>query len=74
MNVVEIEEYIKPLTHAEKLQLIQDIAEMLKERDDEALLHRLSKAAEAPVPLCSGPLEAYETAVQLHSLIQEAAI
>lgn len=68
MSVIEIEEYIKPLSYAEKIQLIQDIAEMLKEAANDALLHRLSKAAEVPAPQSSGPLEAYEAATQLHNL------
>jgi len=68
MSVVEIEKYIKPLSYAEKIQLIQDIAEMLKDAANDALLHRLEMAVEAIGPQCSGPLEAYEAAKQLHKL------
>ncbi len=68
MSVVEIEEYIKPLSYAEKIQLIQDIAEMLKEAANDGLLHRLITAAETPAPQNSGPLEAYNAATQLHNL------
>ena len=71
MSIVEIEEYIKPLSYAEKIQLIQDIAEMPKETANDALLHRLRQAAEVPAPQSSGPLEAYEAAQQLHTLVEE---
>ncbi len=71
MSVVEIEEYITPLSRAEKIQLIQDIAEMLKETADDALLDRLAKAAEAQ---CPGPLEAYEAAKQLQNLAKKEAV
>ena len=70
MSVAEIEQQIRPLSYAEKIQLIQDIAEMLKEAADEALLYRLESAAEHIGPQCSGPLEAYETARQLKILEQ----
>ena len=67
MSVVEIKKYIQPLSYAEKIQLIQDIAEMLKDTDD-LRLFRLSEAAETVSPQCSGPLEAYQAAAQLHQL------
>lgn len=73
MSVVEIEEYIKPLSHAEKLQLIQDIVEMLK-APDETLLRQFRKTAAIRVTRCSGPLEAYEAARQLQHLIEEESV
>lgn len=74
MSIVEIERYIKPLSYAEKIQLIQDIAEMLKDAADDVLLHRLDKAAETVGPQCSGPLEAYEAARQLHNLARKEVV
>ena len=71
MSLVEIEEHIRPLSHAEKIQLIQDIAEMLKEDADAALLQRLKMAAEAADPCYPGPLEAYEAANQLQVLLEK---
>ena len=68
MSIAEIEEHLKPLSRAEKIQLIQDIAEMLKEVADDELLYRLGKASETIGPQCSGPLEAYKAAKQLHEL------
>lgn len=38
--------YLNSLSHTEKFQLIQDIAEMLNMPPDETSLHRLRKAAE----------------------------
>ncbi len=74
MSLVEIEKYIQPLSYAEKIQLIQDIAEMLKEAADDALLHRLDNAAKAIGPQGSGPLEAYDAAAQLHQLAKKEAV
>jgi hypothetical protein len=71
MSLVEIEEHIRPLSHAEKIQLIQDIAEMLKEDADTALLQRLMMAAEAADPRYPGPIEAYEAANQLQALLEK---
>ena len=71
MSLVEIEEQIKPLSQAEKIILIQDIAEMLKEDSDAALLQRLNMAAEAADPLYPGPIEAYEAANQLQTLFEK---
>lgn len=71
MSLVEIEEQIKPLSQAEKITLIQDIAEMLKEDSDAALLQRLKMAAEAADPLYPGPIEAYEAANQLQILFEK---
>ncbi len=73
MKVAEIERYIRPLSYAEKIQLIQDIAEMLHEVTENSLLHRLHKAAEASGHYDAGPLEAYEAAEQLQSLTKEEA-
>ena len=74
MSIVEIKSFIQPLSYAEKIQLIQDIAEMLKEDADDELLQRLSKAATTPGPSCSGPLEAYEAAAQLHNLVRKETV
>lgn len=63
MSLVEIEEQIRPLSQAEKITLIQDIAEMLKEDSDTTLLQHLKMAAEAADPLYPGPTEAYEAAI-----------
>jgi hypothetical protein len=71
MNLVEIKQYIWLLSYAEKIQLLQDIADMLKEAVDEASLSCLDKAAKQLGPPGSGPLEAYHAAVQLHKLNQE---
>jgi hypothetical protein len=71
MSLVEIEEQIRPLSQAEKITLIQDIAEMLKEDSDNILLQRLKMAAEAADPLYSGPIEAYEAANQLQALLEK---
>lgn len=73
MSVVEIEQYIRPLSYAEKIQLIQDIAEMLKATVDDRLF-RLSEAAETVGPQCSGPLEAYQAAAHLHKLAQKVFV
>ena len=56
MSLVEIEEHIRPLSQAEKITLIQDIAEMLKEDADIPLLHHLTMAADAADPLYPGPM------------------
>jgi hypothetical protein len=69
MSLLEIKEYIKPLSPVEKIQLIQDIAEMLKADSETALLQRLQLAAEAADPLYPGPLEAYQAADQLRALL-----
>lgn len=71
MTRVEIKQYIWRLSYAEKIQLIQDIADMLKEAVDDASLSRLDEAAKQIGPQSSGPLEAYQAAVQLHKLAQE---
>jgi len=71
MNMVEIKQYIWLLSYAEKIQLIQDIADMLKEAVDDASFSRLDKAAKQVGPQGSGPLEAYQAALQLHKLAQD---
>ncbi|MCP4398127.1 MAG: hypothetical protein GY801_12620 [bacterium] len=74
MSLVEIEEQIRPLSQVEKIQLIQDIAEMLKERSDDDLLQQLAMATASADPQSPGPLEAYEAATQLQTLLQEECI
>lgn len=74
MSIVEIKSYIRPLSYVEKIQLIQEIAEMLKEDADDELLQRLGKAAANPGPRCSGPLEAYKAAAQLHNLVRKETV
>jgi len=74
MRVVEIEKYIRPLSYAEKIQLIQNIAEMLKDATDDVLLHHQYTAAEAAGSQCFGPLEAYEAAAQLHNLAKTETV
>jgi hypothetical protein len=71
MSLVEIEEQIRPLSQAEKITLIQDIAEMLKEDSDTTLLQHLKMAAEVADPLYPGPIEAYEAANQLQTLLEK---
>jgi hypothetical protein len=47
---------------------------MLKEDADNALLQRLTMAAEAADPLYPGPLEAYEAANQLQDLLEKEKV
>ena len=55
----------------EKITLIQDIAQMLKEDSDTPLLQHLTMAAEAADPRYPGPTEAYEAANQLQTLFEK---
>jgi len=71
MSLIEIKQYIRPLSYAEKIQLIQDIADMLKEAVDDARLSHLEEATKHIGPRGSGPLEAYQMATQLHKLIHQ---
>jgi hypothetical protein len=70
-HLLEIEEQIRPLSQAEKIVLIQDIAEMLQEDADERLLQRLQMAAAAADPRAPGLIEAYEAASQLQALLDQ---
>lgn len=73
MLLCEIEEQIKPLSHHEKIQLIQDIAEMLKPNTDD-VLRRFEQAAEASEPYHQGPLEAYTAAQQLQAFLKQERV
>ncbi len=68
MLIYEIEEYIKPLSQHEKIQLIQDVAEMLKPSSD-AVLHQFEEAAKQSEHSSPGPLEAYTAAQQLQEFL-----
>ena len=70
-NVAAIEEQIRPLSSADKLDLIQAITEMLREDTDEQMLERLRVAAAATDPCLPGPIEAYEAASQLQTLLKQ---
>ena len=70
MLLYEIEEAIKPLSQHEKIQLIQDVAEMLKPSSD-AILRRFEQVAEGTTPYDHGPLEAYTAAQQLRGLLNQ---
>ena len=70
MQLYEIEEHIKLLSLMEKVQLIQDIAEMLKPSSDETL-QRFEQAAAISEPYNHGPLEAYTAAQQLQDFLKQ---
>ena len=70
MLLHEIEEAIKPLSQHEKIQLIQDVAEMLKPSPN-TVLRRFEQVADTTVPSNHGPLEAYTAAQQLHALLNQ---
>jgi hypothetical protein len=66
----EIEEAIKPLSQQEKIQLIQEVAEMLKPCSD-MVLRRFEQVAETTEPYNHGPLEAYTATEQLRALLNQ---
>ena len=70
MLLYEIEEAIKPLSQQDKIQLIQDVAEMLKP-SSESVLRRFGQVAEHADPYNHGPLEAYTAAEQLRALLKQ---
>jgi len=70
MLLHEIEEAIKPLSQQDKIQLIQDVAEMLKPSAD-MVLGRFEQIAETTTSYNNGPLEAYTAAEQLRSLLNQ---
>ena len=70
MLLYEIEEAIKPLSQHEKIQLIQDVAEMLKPSPN-AMLQRFEQVVETMKPYDNGPLEAYTAAQQLRGLLNQ---
>ncbi len=73
MLLHEIEEAIQPLSQHEKIQLIQDVAEMLKP-SPHAVLRRFEKVTETVEPHDHGPLEAYTAAQQLHALLEQEGV
>ncbi len=73
MLLHEIEERIQSLGLQEKIQLIQDIAEMLKPSDDD-MLGRFGKVAETLEPYHQGPLEAYTAAQQLQAFLKQERV
>ncbi|MCP4398417.1 MAG: hypothetical protein GY801_14110 [bacterium] len=64
MSVIEIEAQIKPLSQAEKLQIIADVTRMLQEN----LLHQIP--AESEIPYYS-PFNEDVAAVQIHQYLEE---
>ena len=74
MTVMEIERQIRSLNSADKIHLIQSIAEMLKKNPEEALLNELSKAAGSLNGGTNGPLEAYEAAAQLQEFLKQESL
>ncbi len=73
MLLHEIVDFIKPLSHEEKIQLIQDVAEMLKPPSD-AVLRRFEQAAEQDEPSNLGQLESYRAARQLREFIKHEGV
>lgn len=71
MSLVEIEKQIRVLSNIEKIQLIQNIAQMLKEQSTTEPLHELARVVD---PGHTGPLEAYEAAKQLQNLLNQEKV
>ncbi len=74
MQVLEIEEYIKPLNRGDKIQLMRDIAAMLDLSSDDAVFRRFIRAADAMKSRDCGPLEACTAATQLHELLKKEPV
>lgn len=70
MQLNEIKEHIKPLSLTEKVQLIQDVAEMLKPSSAD-MLQQFEQAAARYEPSNQGPLEAYTSARQLQDFMKQ---
>lgn len=67
MLVVEIEEHIKPLSQAEKLQIIADVTRMLQED----LLCQVPPESEIPY---YSPYNEDVAAVQIHQYLKEHSL
>ena len=68
MLLIEIEKQVKPLSRAEKWQLIKDVQEMLLQ-EERSELHQLS-AAEHPYPLLT-PVGLEQGAATLQHYLDE---
>lgn len=67
MSVIEIEEQIKPLSQAEKLQIIADVTKMLQED----LLYQVPPGSEIPY---YSPYNEDVAAVQIHHYLKEQSL
>ena len=64
MSVIEIEEQIKPLSQAEKLQIIADVTKMLQAD----LLYQIPPGSEIPY---YSPFDEDAAAMQIHQYLEE---
>jgi hypothetical protein len=74
MTIIEIEQQIRSLSSADKIHLIQSIAQMLRPNDDEILLKNFSEVVDSRTSFANGSLEAYGAAEQLQRLIKEESV